>query len=142
MKRFIEFINEEYDIRADINVPYKTPEDIAKIMGMGNAGDSDAPGPAPRKKRTSSEINQKRREKNKVRAQESSTDMRNNSGDMTLRDIGKKFGVSHEAIAKSERSAFDKIAKAMEELKADPSMMQAWTDVNRPRSKNRDARTS
>ena len=135
MKTFKNFLTEMEDPRADINIPYKTPEDIAKIM-RDRGSDSDAsPKEAP-KKRSKAEENELGKERAKKRRENVELE-RNTSGEMTMDQVGKLLGISKQRVDQIEKDALDKILKGIETLRTDPSMQQAWHDVNRPKTKTR-----
>lgn len=143
MKSFKTYIleSEDYDPRADINVPYKTPRDIHAIMTgqsipQTKSEDSDEFEKEKREKKR--EIENK---KSSIKGKESTKKRRRERqregelGFSTYRDIAKQLGVHHSTIENLENSALDKLAAGLASLKKDPGMLQAWYDVNRPSTK-------
>lgn len=140
MKTFLQYIVEEaeQDKRADINIPYKTPEDISKIMSS-RGGESNEPGQPPRKKQTREEANAVAKQKDRKKSQERKesgiiTGRANTTGEMTMRDIAKQLGVHHSLVGQIEDSAFKKLLAGLKTMQEDPAMIQAWYDANKSRN--------
>jgi len=139
MKTFLQYIAEQSeDPRADINIPYKTPEDISRIM-RDRGGESSEPGPSPRKKQTRSDKSKAARVKYEKEAKEKRESgiikgEVNTTGEMTMRDVAKQMGVHHSLIGQIEDSAFKKLMAGINQMQSDPAMLQAWLDVNKSRN--------
>jgi len=136
MKTFIQYLIEsESDPRADINIPYKIPDDIKAAMASRGA-ESSEPGPSPRKIKSAEEIKKERRQRFNAQTRknrEKRTDTKvNREGSMTMAEVGKRMGLSKQMIDVIEKGAFEKIQTAMATLASDPSMQQAWADINKP----------
>jgi DNA-directed RNA polymerase sigma subunit (sigma70/sigma32) len=139
MKTFLQYIAEQSeDSRADINIPYKTPEDISQIMSQ-RGGESSEPGSPAVQKMTRSEQNQKRNKTKRMKTRERKesgilSGQVNTAGKMTMRDIAKQMGVHHTLIGQIEDSAFKKLMAGINQMQSDPAMLQAWLDVNKSRN--------
>jgi hypothetical protein len=140
MKTFKEYLIEsENDPRADINIPYKTPEDIRQIM-TNRGWESDEPGPPPKKKKTRQDLANIQNEKNRKASKERResgiiTGQVNTTGEMSMRDIAKQLGVHPSLVGQIENSAFKKLLAGIQNMQNDPSMLQAWYDVNVSRNR-------